>query len=116
MLVQIAQNLGATTTAIQQANQTNLEDKLVFSFSGLNDEGQSIKLAAICLQAITQQYLVQFLYKPAFSTYRSRFQIVAPLQVRFYEGRYYLVACEWSEIKQATKNQIKVFAFDLIED
>jgi hypothetical protein len=116
MLVQIAQNLGAVTPSIQKFNQADFNDKLVFNFSGLNDEGQSIKLAAICLQAITQQYLVQFLYKPAFSTYRSRFQIVAPLQVRFYEGRYYLVACEWSEIKQTTKNQIKVFAFDLIED
>lgn len=116
MLVQIAQNFGAIPPTSQQALQTDFHDKLVFSFSGLNDDGQSMNLAAICLQAISQQYLLQFLYKPAFSTYRSRFQIVAPLQVRFYEGRFYLVACEWSEVKKTTKNQIKVFAFDLIED
>ena len=36
--------------------------------------------------------------------------------MRFYEGRFYLVACEWSERQKEPKQQIKVFAFDLIEN
>jgi hypothetical protein len=116
ILQQIGQNLGVQLPEKLLKSDHNFQDQLVFSFSGLNDDGQSIYMAAKCLQAIEQQYLIQFLYKPAFSAYKSRFQIVAPLQIRFYEGRFYLVACEWSEQKKAPKNQIKVFAFDLIED
>lgn len=112
MLQQIGQQLGAK----MQEPQHNLQDKLVFSFSALNDDGQSLQMAATCLQAIEQQYLLQFLYQSAFGTYKSRLQVVAPLQVRFYEGRFYLVACEWSERQKAPKQQIKVFAFDLIEN
>jgi hypothetical protein len=112
MLQQIAQQLGAK---FQEPN-LKLQDKLVFSLSALNDDGQSLQMAATCLQAIEQQYLLQFLYQSAFGTYKSRLQVVAPLQVRFYEGRFYLVACEWSERQKAPKQQIKVFAFDLIEN
>jgi hypothetical protein len=112
MLQQIAQQLGAK---FQEPN-LKLQDKLVFSLSALNDDGQSLQMAATCLQAIEQQYLLQFLYQSAFGTYKSRLQVVAPLQVRFYEGRFYLVACEWSERHKAPKQQIKVFAFDLIEN
>lgn len=112
MLQQIGQQLGAK----MQEPQHNLQDKLVFSFSALNDDGQSLQMAATCLQAIEQQYLLQFLYQSAFGTYKSRLQVVAPLQVRFYEGRFYLVACEWSERQKTPKQQIKVFAFDLIEN
>jgi hypothetical protein len=112
MLYQIAQQMGA------KFKEPNLkfQDKLIFSFSALNDNGQSLQIAATCLQAIEQQYLLQFLYQSAFGTYKSRLQVVAPLQVRFYEGRFYLVACEWSERQKTPKQQIKVFAFDLIED
>lgn len=112
MLEQIAVQLGASPAAKEQ----DLQDKLVFSFSALNDDGKSFELAAVCTQAIIQQYLIQFLYQSAFGTYKSKLQVVAPLQVRFYEGRYYLVACVWSERQKAPKAQIKVFAFDLIED
>lgn len=112
MLQQIGQQLGAKI----QEPQHMLQDKLVFSFSALNDDGQSLQMAATCLQAIEQQYLLQFLYQSAFGTYKSRLQVVAPLQVRFYEGRFYLVACEWSERQKTPKQQIKVFAFDLIEN
>lgn len=112
MLQQITQQLGAKT----QQSQHQLQDKLVFSFSALNDDGQSLQMAATCVQAIEQQYLLQFLYQSAFGTYKSRLQVVAPLQVRFYEGRFYLVACEWSERQKEPKQQIKVFAFDLIEN
>lgn len=112
MLQQIAQQLGAK---FQEPN-LKLQDKLVFSLTALNDDGQSLQMAATCLQAIEQQYLLQFLYQSAFGTYKSRLQVVAPLQVRFYEGRFYLVACEWSERQKAPKQQIKVFAFDLIEN
>lgn len=112
MLQQIAQQLGAK---FQEPN-LKLQDKLVFSLSALNDDGQSLQMAATCLQAIEQQYLLQFLYQSAFGNYKSRLQVVAPLQVRFYEGRFYLVACEWSERQKAPKQQIKVFAFDLIEN
>lgn len=112
MIQQITQQLGAKT----QESQHQLQDKLVFSFSALNDDGQSLQMAATCVQAIEQQYLLQFLYQSAFGTYKSRLQVVAPLQVRFYEGRFYLVACEWSERQKEPKQQIKVFAFDLIEN
>jgi len=112
MLQQIAMQLGAKLSEPLH----KLQDKLVFSFSALNDEGRSLQIAATCLQAIEQQYLLQFLYQSALGTYKSRLQVVAPLQVRFYEGRFYLVACEWSEAQKVPKRQIKVFAFDLIEN
>ena len=112
MLQQLGQQLGAKI----QDKHDHLQDKLVFSFSALNDDGQSLQIAATCLQAIEQQYLLQFLYQSAFGTYKSRLQVVAPLQVRFYEGRFYLIACEWSEGQKAPKQQVKVFAFDLIEN
>jgi hypothetical protein len=112
MLEQIAVQLGAQNFS----QQDPLQDKLVFSFSALNDDGRSFELAAICTQAITQQYLIQFLYQSAFGTYKSKLQVVAPLQVRFYEGRFYLIASVWSERQNAPKSQVKVFAFDLIED
>jgi len=112
ILGQIARQLGAKTTD----DSTQFQDKLVFSFSALNDDGRSYELAATCLQAIEQQYLLQFLYRSAFGTYKSKLQVVAPLQVRFYEGRYYLVASVWSEKNSAPKQSIKVFAFDLIEN
>jgi uncharacterized protein YidB (DUF937 family) len=112
MLDQIAQQLGAKSSE----KQTELGEKLVFSFSALNDDGKSFELAAICVQAISKQYLVQFLYRSAFGNYKSKLQVVAPLQVRFYDGRYYLVACVWSEQQKSPKKQLKVFAFDLIED
>ncbi|MFM8595821.1 MAG: hypothetical protein ACKOBN_01850, partial [Flavobacteriales bacterium] len=103
MLQQIVQNLGAKLPEKLRTSDHDFQDQFVFSFSGLNDDGLSLQLAATCLQAIEQQYLIQFLYKPAFSTYKSRLQIVAPLQIRFYEGRFYLVACEWSELKKTAK-------------
>jgi hypothetical protein len=112
MLEQIGLQLGANTTS----KENSLQDKLVFQFSAINDDGKSFELAGVCIQAITQQYLIQFLYQSAFGTYKSKLQVVAPLQVRFYEGRYYLVASVWSEPQKAPKTQIKVFAFDLIED
>lgn len=112
MLEQIALQLGAQNLSKDDI----LQDKLIFSFSALNDDGKSFELAANCTQAITQQYLVQFLYQSAFGTYKSKLQVVAPLQVRFYEGRYYLIASVWSERQNAPKSQVKVFAFDLIED
>lgn len=112
MLSQIAQQLGAKIPE----NNAQFQDKLVFSFSALNDDGRSYELAATCLQAIEQQYLLQFLYRSAFGTYKSKLQVVAPLQVRFYEGRYYLIAGVWSEKNNAPKQAIKVFAFDLIEN
>lgn len=112
ILGQIARQLGAKSTD----DSTQFQDKLVFSFSALNDDGRSYELAATCLQAIEQQYLLQFLYRAAFGTYKSKLQVVAPLQVRFYEGRYYLVASVWSEKNSAPKQSIKVFAFDLIEN
>jgi hypothetical protein len=112
MLEQIASQLGANT----MSKENSLQDKLVFHFSALNDDGKSFELAAVCTQAIAQQYLIQFLYQSAFGTYKSKLQVVAPLQVRFYEGRYYLVASVWSERQKAPRPTVKVFAFDLIED
>lgn len=112
MLEQIALQLGASSTS----KENTLQDKLVFHFSALNDDGRSFELAAVCTQAIAQHYLIQFLYQSAFGTYKSKLQVVAPLQVRFYEGRYYLVASVWSEHQKAPRRAIKVFAFDLIED
>lgn len=112
MIFQIAHQLGVKLPSKENV----LQDKLIFNFSALNDDGKSYELAATCLQAIERQYLIQFLYQSAFGTYKSKLQVVAPLQVRFYEGRYYLIACMWSEKNNATIPTIKVFAFDLIEN
>lgn len=112
MLSQIAEQIGAKLPTAAHS----LQHKLIFNLTALNDDGASFQLAATCLQAIEQQYIIQFLYQSAFGTYRSKLQVVAPLQVRFYEGRYYLVAAMWSEKQQAPGNSIKVFAFDLIEN
>ena len=59
MLSQIAEQLGAKLPTAAHS----LQHKLIFNLTALNDDGASFQLAATCLQAIEQQYIIQFLYQ-----------------------------------------------------
>ena len=76
-----------------------------------------MRLVKEIVQSIFAQEAIQFWYKPIHTTYRSKLQIVAPLQVKFYDGRFYLVAVDFKENSEDQfKRTIKIFAFDMIED
>ena len=117
MLHQMAKSLGVAELSPDLALGTNLEGLMVFSFAGLDDGGRAMNLAREVVQSILAHEAIQFWYKPIHATYRSKLQIVAPLQVRFYDGRFYLVALDYKDNTEGQfKHTIKIFAFDMIED
>lgn len=117
MLQQLAKNLGLEHLSESGISANQLEGLIVFTFSALDDGGRAMNLAQDILQSIMKQEAIQFWYKPIHTTYRSKLQIVAPLQVRFYDGRFYLVAVDYKDNTEAQfKRSIKIFAFDMIED
>lgn len=117
MLHQLAKNLGLDHYIPSSEHMPQLESVLSFSFSALDDGGKAMKLAKDIVQSIFTQEAIQFWYKPIHTTYRSKLQIVAPLQVKFYDGRFYLVAVDYKDNSEDQfKKSIKIFAFDMIED
>ena len=117
MLHQLAKNLGLEHYPEKSAASSTLESVLSFSFSALDDGGKAMTLAKDIVQSIFEQEAIQFWYKPIHTTYRSKLQIVAPLQVKFYDGRFYLVAVDYKDNSEDQfKRTIKIFAFDMIED
>lgn len=117
MIHQLAKNLGLAHFNQESNARTSLESVLSFSFSALDDGGKAMRLAQDIVQSILAQEAIQFWYKPIHSTYRSKLQIVAPLQVKFYDGRFYLVALDYKDNSEDQfKRIIKIFAFDMIED
>lgn len=117
MMHQLAKSLGVGEDLPDTGLGTSLEGLMVFSFAALDDGGRAMNLARDVLQSILMQEAIQFWYKPIHTTYRSKLQIVAPLQVRFYDGRFYLVAVDYKDNSEGQfKRSIKIFAFDMIED
>jgi hypothetical protein len=117
MLHQLAKNFGLEHYLDSSPGMSHLESVLSFSFSALDDGGKAMKLAMDIVQSIFAQEAIQFWYKPIHTTYRSKLQIVAPLQVKFYDGRFYLVAVDYKDNSEDQfKRSIKIFAFDMIED
>jgi hypothetical protein len=117
MLHQLAKNFGLEHYLDSSPGMSHLESVLSFSFSALDDGGKAMKLAMDIVQSIFAQEAIQFWYKPIHTTYRSKLQIVAPLQVKFYDGRFYLVAADYKDNSEDQfKRSIKIFAFDMIED
>lgn len=117
MMHQLSKSLGIAEDFPGTTMGSNLEGLMVFSFAALDDGGRAMNLAKDVLQSILMQEAIQFWYKPIHTTYRSKLQIVAPLQVRFYDGRFYLVAVDYKDNSEGQfKRSIKIFAFDMIED
>ena len=117
MLHQLAKNLGLELDTSDASGGSQLESVLSFSFTALDDGGKAMRLVKEIVQSIFAQEAIQFWYKPIHTTYRSKLQIVAPLQVKFYDGRFYLVAVDFKENSEDQfKRTIKIFAFDMIED
>ncbi len=117
MLHQLAKNLGLEHDTSDASAGSQLESVLSFSLTALDDGGKAMRLAKEIVQSIFAQEAIQFWYKPIHTTYRSKLQIVAPLQVKFYDGRFYLVAVDFKDNSEDQfKRTIKIFAFDMIED
>jgi hypothetical protein len=117
MMHQLSKSLGIGEQLTNASTASSLEGLMVFSFAALDDGGRAMNLARDVLQSILAQEAIQFWYKPIHTTYRSKLQIVAPLQVRFYDGRFYLVAVDYKDNSEGQfKRSIKIFAFDMIED
>jgi hypothetical protein len=70
-------------------------------------------LSSRLIEHIERQEAVQFLYNPVNASKEQKMQLVAPLQVRSYDGRFYLVGCYWGS--KGPYENITVYALDRIE-
>ena len=89
----------------------------------INNHEKLLKLAQEIIGYIERQELIFFTYKKVNTDTTNAFKEVAPLQVRFYEGRYYLLGCETYHSKTDEeenilrfKSQFSIYAMDQIED
>jgi hypothetical protein len=72
-----------------------------------------LRLSSQLIEHIERKEGVQFIYNPVNTHKDQSTQVIAPLQVRSYDGRFYLVGCPLDSGSPLSK--IKVFAIDCIE-
>ena len=58
--------------------------------------------------------MIQFLYRK--NDGQLAFKKVAPLQIRYYDDRYYLIACSWDEELHKPSHLLQTFVLDAIVD
>ena len=79
----------------------------------MKNHDEILRLSSQLIEHIERQEAVQFLYNPVNADKVQKMQIVAPLQVRCYDGRFYLVGCYWGS--KGLYENITVYALDRIE-
>lgn len=79
----------------------------------MKNHDRILRLGSQLIEHVERQEAVQFLYNPVNSSKEQKMQIVAPLQVRCYDGRFYLVGCYWGS--KGPYENITVYALDRIE-
>jgi len=79
----------------------------------MKNHDKILRLSSQLIEHIEREEGVQFLYNPVNIHKDQSTQVIAPLQVRSYDGRFYLVGCPMDS--GAPLNKIKVFAIDCIE-
>ena len=79
----------------------------------MKNHDKILRLSSQLIEHIERQEVVQFLYNPVNADKEQKMQLVAPLQVRCYDGRFYLVGCYWGS--KGPYENITVYAVDRIE-
>lgn len=79
----------------------------------MKNHDKILRLSSKLIEHIERQEAVQFLYNPVNLGKEQKMQLVAPLQVRSYDGRFYLVGCYWGS--KGPYENITVYALDRIE-
>lgn len=79
----------------------------------MKNHDKILRLSSQLIEHIERQEAVQFLYNPVNVNKEQKMQLVAPLQVRSYDGRFYLVGCYWGS--KGPYENITVYALDRIE-
>jgi len=78
-------------------------------------QDEVIRLSIDIIKHINKRNILTFKYKPVDPTKSIEFPIVAPLQIRLYDGRYYLYGAEKIN-GNYNLSQLKVMAIDQIRD
>ena len=78
----------------------------------LNNQDKLLILAGRIIDFIKKEQAIQFLYnKPG----KSELKQVAPLQIRYYDNRYYLLGSTIDESTQLPTNLLQTFTLDMFE-
>lgn len=78
----------------------------------LNNRDQLLLLAGRIIDYIKKEQAIQFLYnKPG----KSELKQVAPLQIRYYDNRYYMLGSTIDESTQLPTNLLQTFTLDMFE-
>ncbi len=80
----------------------------------MSKHDEILRLSSQLIEHIERQEVIQFLYNRVNFGDEQKFQRVAPLQVRCYDGRYYLIGCYCGE--SGPYSNILVYALDRIVD
>lgn len=80
----------------------------------MSKHDEILRLSSQLIEHIERQEVIHFLYNRVNFGNEEKFQQVAPLQVRCYDGRYYLIGCYCG--KRGPCNNILVYALDRIVD
>lgn len=81
----------------------------------IRDHDKILKLAMELVRYAKAGKVVQFMYLPKNPDGPIELKVVAPMQVRQYDGRYYLAAVGWRENKEPFKT-LTMYALDKIQD
>ena len=79
--------------------------------SSINFRDEMLLLTAEIIEYIKNQQAIFFVYRTEINN-----KYIAPLQVRYYDGRYYLLGTEIDENDYFTDNLLKTFSIDKIVD
>lgn len=79
----------------------------------MKNHDEILRLSSKLIEHIERQEAVQFMYNPVNADKTQKMQLVAPLQVRSYDGRFYLIGCYWGS--KGPYENITVYALDRIE-
>jgi len=80
----------------------------------MSNHDEILRLSSQLIEHIERQEVIHFLYNRVNFGDEEKYQRVAPLQVRCYDGRYYLIGCYCG--KRGPYNNILVYALDRIVD
>lgn len=78
-------------------------------------ESEVLELSIEIIKQIKKGNVLSFDYKPVTTTKSVQNLVIAPLQIRFYDGRYYLIGAEFEDNLYNLKN-LKVMAIDQIRN
>lgn len=72
-------------------------EHFVMSHPIINDHEKLLALSMKIIGHIERQEVIRFTYKKVNNEAEHLWKYIAPLQIRYFEGRYYLIGCEMNE-------------------